>query len=162
MNTRINNRIKEIITEYAVKKSALASKIGVTPQAINKWCTTGQIDNDNIEKLLEAFPFIRRDWLYFGEGEKYKTVDEANTGKKDLENYKLLEKKKEALEKIIQTLFKVIDIQEEYIERLKEDLEIQKGSKVEHIEKKKEDREIWDEIENGIKKRNLKHLEMEK
>ena len=153
MTTGINTRIKEIISDYAVKKSALAAKIGVSSQAISKWLRTGQIDNRHIEKLLELFPTVNRDWLYFGNGEKYRTVNKENGDIEYRENHQIWQEERKSLQKMIQAMFKLIDSQEEYIETLKEDLVKEKGKKVPHSENEKEILGIWQELEEKIHKR---------
>lgn len=74
MKTGINKRIAELFEEHAINAKKLGEIIGVTPQSVNRWPKTGEVKDENLEKLLNFFKDISRDWLYFGTGPKRKPV----------------------------------------------------------------------------------------
>lgn len=64
-------RIKIIIAHSGDSQATVARHLGVTQQGFNQWLTAKSQKNlwEHLPKILELFPQISRNWLYFGEGE---------------------------------------------------------------------------------------------
>ena len=77
MKTTINQRIAEIFEERAIKPAAIAKKFKISSTSVGNWLKGGSIKNENIEKLLEFFGDIEREWLFFGDGKKFRQTEVA-------------------------------------------------------------------------------------
>lgn len=64
-------RVKEVASVLAGSQTILGEKLGFSsPRTFQAYLTEARQDNlwPLLPKLLEIFPEIRREWLYFGEG----------------------------------------------------------------------------------------------
>ncbi|MFR8276050.1 MAG: hypothetical protein ACLU98_06825 [Desulfovibrio fairfieldensis] len=64
-------RVRLVSTEMARSQSDLAKKLGLTQPTFNGYLNEKRQDNlwPLLPRILDLYPDLRRDWLYFGEGE---------------------------------------------------------------------------------------------
>lgn len=64
-------RVKKICSELAGSETKMAMLLGVQQRTFNGYLNESRQENlyGLLPKILEAYPQISRDWLYFGEGE---------------------------------------------------------------------------------------------
>ncbi len=69
------NRIKKIAKNFTGSDKALAEKLGFKQATFSGYLNEKRQDNlwPILPKILELFPTIQRDWLYFGEGPMLKS-----------------------------------------------------------------------------------------
>lgn len=62
-----------ISTDVARSQTDLAKKLGLTQPTFNGYLNEKRQDNlwPLLPQILELYPQLNRDWLYFGEGEMY-------------------------------------------------------------------------------------------
>lgn len=67
---KLFERIREISAQQRVSLSEMARTLDMTPQTFNGYLNSKREDNlwPLLPRILEAFPQIRREWLYFDEG----------------------------------------------------------------------------------------------
>lgn len=65
----MEDRIKNIIAKLNLKNETFAAMIGVTPGYVSQWKSGKTIPNDKINKILEVFPNLNKDYLLYGNGE---------------------------------------------------------------------------------------------
>ncbi|WP_457571531.1 hypothetical protein [Desulfovulcanus sp.] len=71
-------RIEAIIERFDLSNAAFASMVGIKPSTFNGYLNDkGQekIRVSHLNRILEAFPKIRKEWLFFGEGPMLKSED---------------------------------------------------------------------------------------
>lgn len=73
-------RIKYIISTSEFSQASVARRIGVVQQVFNQWLNPKSQKNlwEHLPVILEMFPDVRREWLYFGEGEMLQDAKEAH------------------------------------------------------------------------------------
>jgi transcriptional regulator with XRE-family HTH domain len=54
MNAHLARRVREAIVGAGLSQAAAAKRCGVTPQAIGKWVTTGELSVANLMRLADA------------------------------------------------------------------------------------------------------------
>lgn len=66
-------RVRLISTDVARSQTDLAKKLGLTQPTFNGYLNEKRQDNlwPLLPRILELYPQLNRDWLYFGEGEMY-------------------------------------------------------------------------------------------
>ena len=64
-------RVKLVANEIAGSEIKLAKAIGIHPRTLNGYLNEARQDNlwPILEKIMEAYPQINRNWLWHGEGE---------------------------------------------------------------------------------------------
>jgi len=64
-------KIDNVLKYYNLSRSELARRLQVAQNTINRYFTPEQQDKltPYLWKILESFPDVSRDWLFFGEGE---------------------------------------------------------------------------------------------
>lgn len=72
---KLFERVRTISTEVARSQSDLAKRLELTLSTFNGYLNEKRQDNlwPLLPKILELYPQLNRDWLYFGEGEMYAT-----------------------------------------------------------------------------------------
>lgn len=75
-------RIKYIISSSEFSQASVARRIGVVQQVFNQWLNPKSQKNlwEHLPTILEMFPDVRREWLYFGEGEPFGNDSPASLG----------------------------------------------------------------------------------
>lgn len=71
MSMLLFQRVKEVASVLAGSQTILGEKLGFSsPRTFQAYLTEARQDNlwPLLPKIIEIFPEIRRDWLYFGEG----------------------------------------------------------------------------------------------
>lgn len=70
---KLFERIRLISTDVARSQTDLAKKLGLTQPTFNGYLNEKRQDNlwPLLPQILELYPQLNRDWLYFGEGEMY-------------------------------------------------------------------------------------------
>lgn len=73
---KLFERIREISAQQRVSLSEMARTLDMTPQTFNGYLNSKREDNlwPLLPRILEAFPQIRREWLYFDEGSMTEAV----------------------------------------------------------------------------------------
>lgn len=73
-------RIRYISKIKGVSLAQIAKEFKLAPQTFHHWLDAKSQKNlwEHLPKIMEIFPDVRRDWLYFGEGEML-TTDSAPT-----------------------------------------------------------------------------------
>lgn len=73
-------RVKYLLFNGDVSQASIARKIGVLSQSFNQWLNPKSQKNlwEHLPVILEMFPHVRREWLYFGEGEILVSHDEIS------------------------------------------------------------------------------------
>lgn len=73
-------RVKYLLLNGDVSQASIARKIGVLSQSFNQWLNPKSQKNlwEHLPVILEMFPNVRREWLYFGEGEILVSHDEVS------------------------------------------------------------------------------------
>ena len=63
-------RIRFFSKSQKIPLARLAEHIGVSPQTFNTWFAEKSQRNlwEHLQKILDLYPEISREWLYFGEG----------------------------------------------------------------------------------------------
>ena len=66
-------RVRLISTDVARSQTDLAKKLGLTQPTFNGYLNEKRQDNlwPLLPRILELYPQLNRDWLYFSEGEMY-------------------------------------------------------------------------------------------
>ncbi len=80
-------RIEVIIKHFGLSNSEFAKKVGIKPSTFNGYLNNvGQkkIRVSQLNQILKAFPKIRKEWLFFGEGPMLKN---ENAVKEESEPY---------------------------------------------------------------------------
>lgn len=90
-------RVRLISTDVARSQTDLAKKLGLTQPTFNGYLNEKRQDNlwPLLPKILELYPQLNRDWLYFGEGEMYATDEHPRPSPAQVEE---MEKRMAALE----------------------------------------------------------------
>lgn len=70
----INDRIKEVVEDSELTKTAFAKKLNVSQQYISKLIKTGEPSELFKDALCSTFD-INKEWLETGNGEKKATID---------------------------------------------------------------------------------------
>jgi hypothetical protein len=121
----LNQRINELIDEKGIMKSKLAGFLGVTDAAIQNWTRTGGVRHKHLERMLEFFKDIERNWLFFGTGPKYRysgaDEDAKSNGEEIMTNNCSCIKciKNEA---IIEELHRILEMKDRKIEQLSREI----------------------------------------
>jgi AraC-like DNA-binding protein len=73
----LHERVDEIIRRTAKSRSHLAKQLKIKQTTFNSWFSRERQHHlfPNLLAILEFYPHISRDWLFFGEGEMLKSVD---------------------------------------------------------------------------------------
>lgn len=68
---QLYERIKAVCTVLNLSQTTLAQELGLSQSRFNQYLNSKSQRNlwDYLPKILENYPQISRDWLYFGEGE---------------------------------------------------------------------------------------------
>ena len=68
-------RVDEIIRKMAKSRTHLAKQLNIKQTTFNSWFSRDRQDYllPVLFKILEFYPHISREWLFFGEGEMVKT-----------------------------------------------------------------------------------------
>lgn len=68
-------RVKQVANQFAGSETKLAGILGLRQRQLNGYLNDVSQRNlwEHLPAILTAFPQVRRDWLYFGEGEMLKT-----------------------------------------------------------------------------------------
>lgn len=79
-------RFSEVINGSGLSQGAIATKLGVTQQAVGHWAKGITKPTElNIGRICREFG-LRRDWLLYGEGDRelgsYRVKEEADYGRK--------------------------------------------------------------------------------
>ena len=63
-------RIRFFSKSQKIPLARLAEHIGVSPQTFNTWFAEKSQRNlwEHLQKILDLYPELSREWLYFGEG----------------------------------------------------------------------------------------------
>lgn len=90
-------RVRLISTDVARSQTDLAKKLGLTQPTFNGYLNEKRQDNlwPLLPKILELYPQLNRDWLYFGEREMYATDEHPRPSPAQVEE---MEKRMAALE----------------------------------------------------------------
>ena len=67
-------RVDEVIKKMTRSRTNLAKQLKIKQTTFNSWFTHDRQDNlwPVLTRILELYPHISRDWLFFGEGEMIK------------------------------------------------------------------------------------------
>lgn len=124
--SEIGERIKTLVYELRMNNNSFAVAIGVTPTAIIK--TVNKLSKprfEMLEKILEKFPEVNRDWLMTGDGEIFGNGQGPNrpsngADSRYLEKYlqKLEESFKSEYNRIIEEKNTLINNQQKFIDSL--------------------------------------------
>lgn len=76
---------ERITALYEVKnmtQAKFAEALGASPSKFNQWLNPKSQKNlwEHLPTILEMFPDVRREWLYFGEGEPFGNDSPASLG----------------------------------------------------------------------------------
>lgn len=73
-------RVKEIPGLFGISQAELARTIEMSPQTFAGWLKRDRQDNiwPVLPKMLETYPTLSREWLYFGEGEPFAHKETAS------------------------------------------------------------------------------------
>lgn len=73
-------RIRFFSKSKKVPLARLAEHIGVSPQTFNTWFSEKSQRNlwEHLQKILDLYPELSREWLYFGEGPMFKNEVEKS------------------------------------------------------------------------------------
>lgn len=86
MCSTVNERIMLIISRNGYKsKRAFAEKIGVAQTSLNDVLNGAEPKFSTLNKILTAEPLISAEWLMRGEGDMYKSENQAETPNSQLE-----------------------------------------------------------------------------
>ncbi len=68
---RLYQRVRRIAVEFAGSETKLAQQLGIQQRTLNGYLNESREENlfPSLSRILELYPQINRDWLYFGEGE---------------------------------------------------------------------------------------------
>ena len=90
-------RIRFFSKSQKIPLARLAEHIGVSPQTFNTWFAEKSQRNlwEHLQKILDLYPELSREWLYFGEGPMLR--DNSIEGKSSPQTKKLLAAKDELL-----------------------------------------------------------------
>ncbi len=68
---RLYQRVRRIAVEFAGSETKLAQQLGIQQRTLNGYLNESREENlfPSLSRILELYPQISRDWLYFGEGE---------------------------------------------------------------------------------------------
>ena len=71
----IYERVDAVIRKTAKSRTHLARQLGIKQTTFNTWFSRDRQDYllPVLFKILELYPHISREWLFFGEGEMVKT-----------------------------------------------------------------------------------------
>jgi hypothetical protein len=63
-------RVDEIIRRLARSRTNLAKQLNIKQTTFNSWFSRGRQDNlwPVLFEILKLYPYISREWLFFGEG----------------------------------------------------------------------------------------------
>lgn len=77
---KLFERVKKVSKELASSETKLASLLGLPQRTFNGYLNEKSQRNlwELLPAILECFPQLNRDWLYFGEGEMLKTATERD------------------------------------------------------------------------------------
>jgi DNA-binding XRE family transcriptional regulator len=72
-------RVEEIIRKTAKSRAHLAKQLNIKQTTFNSWFARGRQDNlwPVLFEILKLFPYISRDWLFFGEGDMLEAENDA-------------------------------------------------------------------------------------
>lgn len=96
---QLYERIKEVCVILNVSQTSLASELGLSQSRFNQYLNIKSQKNlwDYLPQILNLFPQLNRNWLYFGEGEM--TGNACPHVEDILEEKKELQQKLTAIEK---------------------------------------------------------------
>ena len=79
-------RVDEIIRIMGKSRTKLAQQLDIKQTTFNSWFSQGRQDYlwPVLFKVLELYPRISREWLFFGEGETVKSDMEVPSREKEL------------------------------------------------------------------------------
>jgi DNA-binding XRE family transcriptional regulator len=71
----VYERVDEVIKKMGRSRTHLAKQLDIKQTTFNNWFTRDRQDNllPILFKILELFPHISREWLFFGEGAMVKS-----------------------------------------------------------------------------------------
>ena len=101
----LHKRIDFIADKYAISRAKLAKFLGIQQRTMNGYFSLERQHNfyPLLPKILELYPEISRDWLYFGEGEPKGKVGKADPGGWMEKYLAEVEAHRETLKKLIGT-----------------------------------------------------------
>jgi hypothetical protein len=78
----LHQRIDFIAKKYAVSRAKLAKFLNIQQRTMNGYFSLKRQHNfyPLLPKILEIYPEISRDWLYFGEGEPKGIAEKTDLG----------------------------------------------------------------------------------
>lgn len=68
---KLFERVKQVARHYFRSDKALAEALGLPQSTFSAWLNAKRQDNlwPHLERIAELCPSVRRQWLYYGEGE---------------------------------------------------------------------------------------------
>lgn len=75
-------RVKYLLSTGDISQAGIARKIGVLSQSFNQWLNPKSQKNlwEHLPIILEMFPGVRREWLFFDEGEPFESDGSVSSG----------------------------------------------------------------------------------
>lgn len=73
--SQVKERLLNFLKEEGISSSEFARKMGLSPAYVASMRKSMPLDK--VERLVEVFPQINRDWLLYGEGEMYRDMGET-------------------------------------------------------------------------------------
>lgn len=81
----VKDRLKEFLKEERISNSEFSRRMGLSPAYIG--AMRRSLPEDKVERMMELFPYLNRDWLLYGEGNMYRDLPEINSSPKPLVDY---------------------------------------------------------------------------
>ena len=77
----LHERVEYVVAKYAGSRTKISKILGIQQRTFDGYFSVERQNNlwQYLSKILEAYPFISRDWLYFGEGESIKRESDGQT-----------------------------------------------------------------------------------
>jgi hypothetical protein len=105
-------RIKEFLDRFDIDESIFNKQAGLGNGAVaNNLKNNGKFSDKSLEKILNAYPDIRKEWLYWGTGEML-VSDKKNPdqGISQDDFNKVLEENKKLKEQIVSMSLKLMEL----------------------------------------------------
>lgn len=119
METVLHKRFMEVFQWTNLTSNGLAVKLGMNSRSCWNYTNNGREPSVKcLRKICEAFPEIREEWLFRGDGTMLKSIEPE-------ENYKspdVKEVKEEEVDKVVSVYEKMIAVLTAQIEELKQQL----------------------------------------
>ena len=88
---QLHERIRNFAKYKDISLTQLAKSLGIAQQTLNQWLKPGSQKNiyEHLPRLLELFPDLSRDWIWFGEGDMLGAPARGNRDELAAENTNL-------------------------------------------------------------------------